>query len=678
MAVNLSSLGGAAAQFFTDDGVPLTGGKLYTYAAGTTTPQTTYTSSSGAFSHSNPIVLDAAGRVPGGEIWLTVGTEYKFILKTSTDVTIATYDNLYAISDFAPPIDASEVTYTPPYTSSVATTVEAKLGQIVSVKDFGAVGDAVTNDRAAFALADVTGTTIEIPEGNYVINASITLSAEYSFADGATLIIPNGVTVTFNGGISAGLYQIFNCQGTGAAAFDPAKTEVGYPEWWGAVVGGADCLDAISACVVACRVTQLQCSDYYISSTLKLQTRSRTLRGAGFNYLGNDTGSATRLIVSGGTNATIQMGPDTEPPGGINDFLTEVTVQNLQVARNAAPVAGSNSSGIRNQFTLYSYIEKVKAAEHSYGFHYVGTVQAHSVDCYSFRSTAGTGGGADLFYGYYIDGISADIGASGGNASLYLDTCNATSAGSAPANRIGCYLDGKFTDAYIANCELNNMAFGIGIIGDSNTSQNYSALDLQITSCVLDVFNIAGIYVKNVTKYGAISINGGYCAPAGGAATVVAGLYFADSYGQVSVTDFQTICTPNALCSGIVAINASNIETKTMIVDAEDIAVTLSSVTNSRFLDHVTNYSKTTPAALQMASSCSRNYCQIFAAGKASGFSLGYQLIGTTSTYNELNCTGLDANAVATGSGNKLVYNSTQITSVGTFGTGNYASGVMT
>jgi hypothetical protein len=115
-----------------------------------------------------------------------------------------------------------------------------------------------------------------------------------------------------------------------------------------------------------------------------------------------------------------------------------------------------------------------------------------------------------------------------------------------------------------------------------------------------------------------------------------------------------------------------------MIVDAEDIAVTLSSVTNSRFLDHVTNYSKTTPAALQMASSCSRNYCQIFAAGKASGFSLGYQLIGTTSTYNELNCTGLDANAVATGSGNKLVYNSTQITSVGTFGTGNYASGVMT
>jgi hypothetical protein len=93
MAVFISPVGGAAAQFFTDSGVPLTGGKLYTYAAGTTTPQATYTSSSGGTSHANPIILDSAGRVPGGEIWLSA-PPYKFVLNTSTDVLIATYDNI--------------------------------------------------------------------------------------------------------------------------------------------------------------------------------------------------------------------------------------------------------------------------------------------------------------------------------------------------------------------------------------------------------------------------------------------------------------------------------------------------------------------------------------------------------------------------------------------------------
>jgi hypothetical protein len=89
-------VGGAAAQFFTNNGVILSGGKLYSYAAGTTTPQTTYTSSSGATAHANPIILDSAGRVPGGEIWLTA-VSYKFVLNTSTDVLIATYDNIVGI-----------------------------------------------------------------------------------------------------------------------------------------------------------------------------------------------------------------------------------------------------------------------------------------------------------------------------------------------------------------------------------------------------------------------------------------------------------------------------------------------------------------------------------------------------------------------------------------------------
>jgi hypothetical protein len=96
MAVFLSPIGGAGWQFFTNSGVPLSGGKLYTYVAGTTTPQVTYTSLSGNTNHTNPIILDSAGRVPGGEIWLNA-PPYKFLLKDSNDVLIATYDNISGI-----------------------------------------------------------------------------------------------------------------------------------------------------------------------------------------------------------------------------------------------------------------------------------------------------------------------------------------------------------------------------------------------------------------------------------------------------------------------------------------------------------------------------------------------------------------------------------------------------
>jgi hypothetical protein len=96
MAVFLSPVGGAAAQFFTNSGVILSGGKLYTYAAGTTTPQATFTSSSGNTNHTNPIILDSAGRVPGGEIWLSA-SPYKFLIKDSNDVLIGTYDNISGI-----------------------------------------------------------------------------------------------------------------------------------------------------------------------------------------------------------------------------------------------------------------------------------------------------------------------------------------------------------------------------------------------------------------------------------------------------------------------------------------------------------------------------------------------------------------------------------------------------
>ena len=94
--VNLSSFAGAGSQFFDNSGVPLAGGLIYSYLAGTTTPLVTYTSSTGLTAHPNPIVLDSAGRI--NEVWIPEGTNCKFVLQTSTNVLIGTYDSLFPIA----------------------------------------------------------------------------------------------------------------------------------------------------------------------------------------------------------------------------------------------------------------------------------------------------------------------------------------------------------------------------------------------------------------------------------------------------------------------------------------------------------------------------------------------------------------------------------------------------
>ena len=197
MAVNLSPVGGAAAQFLTNSGTVLTGGKLYTYLAGTTTPVASYTTSSGNVARTNPIILNAAGRVPdGGEVWITQNVIYKFVLTDADDVLIATYDNISGISSLTLPIDSSNITYDPPFAGGVATNVEQKLSQTVSVFDFMTAaqiaevqaGTLLTDMSGAFnaavsALA-ATGGTIGIPVGKYRIENKISIIyAEQSFED---------------------------------------------------------------------------------------------------------------------------------------------------------------------------------------------------------------------------------------------------------------------------------------------------------------------------------------------------------------------------------------------------------------------------------------------------------------------------------------------------------------
>lgn len=79
------------AQFLDAAGQPLVGGKVWTYTAGTTTPLTTYTDSTGTTENTNPVILDSRGEAA---IWFAESVLYKVMLTDADDVEIYTVDNL--------------------------------------------------------------------------------------------------------------------------------------------------------------------------------------------------------------------------------------------------------------------------------------------------------------------------------------------------------------------------------------------------------------------------------------------------------------------------------------------------------------------------------------------------------------------------------------------------------
>ena len=198
MSVNLSPLGGAGAQFFSNNGVPLAGGLLYTYLAGTTTPATTYTSISGVTAHANPIVLDSAGRVATGEIWLPDAISYKFVLKDATNALIATWDQLPGINSNIIGFTAQQQTITAtasqtvfnlsityvPATNNLAVFVNG-LKQIVGVNYLETDSDTVT-----FLSGVTVGSLVQFSTASPVSNAVTADNVGYTPA-GASAVLTN-------------------------------------------------------------------------------------------------------------------------------------------------------------------------------------------------------------------------------------------------------------------------------------------------------------------------------------------------------------------------------------------------------------------------------------------------------------------------------------------------------
>ena len=206
MAVILSPFLGAGWQLFNNNGIPLSGGFVYTYQAGTTTPQATYTSNSGLVQNANPIQLDSEGRTPD-DVWLTEGSVYKFVVKDSNGVLIGTYDNISGINDFSAlsnTTDNSKGDALIGYRQSdkngflpgaVGSTVNNKLQETVSFQDFGGspYNTAAQNNTAmtaALTSVGLSGKTLYFPAGTYLFSQVFSTTGHLHMAgDGNSTIL---------------------------------------------------------------------------------------------------------------------------------------------------------------------------------------------------------------------------------------------------------------------------------------------------------------------------------------------------------------------------------------------------------------------------------------------------------------------------------------------------------
>jgi hypothetical protein len=128
-----------------NNGLPLSGGMVYWYLAGTTTPTIVYSESSGSVANTNPVLLNTRGE-PVNPIWLQAGQTYKAILNDSLGNLIRTIDNISGVNDTTTPVISEWVLY-------------AGAATYISGTSFSVTGDATaTFDNGRRVKATVSGT----------------------------------------------------------------------------------------------------------------------------------------------------------------------------------------------------------------------------------------------------------------------------------------------------------------------------------------------------------------------------------------------------------------------------------------------------------------------------------------------------------------------------------------
>lgn len=239
-------------QFFATNGTVLAGGKLYTYAPGTSTPKAAYTNSAATVAHTNPIVLDSRGEA---EIYWT--GSYDVTLKTSADVTI-----WGPVQLDQPEISGAVDDAITQEQENLANATTAGLGD--ALVGWGAIVDIRDGVLTRHASLAAAVSSIGSTRCTVVVRDDITMAASATFPATATLRVENGAritttsyTLTINGKFANPEgKQCFS--GSGTVIFGKGAVECVCPQWWGAVGDGViadgtgtDCTTAFQQAIAA-------------------------------------------------------------------------------------------------------------------------------------------------------------------------------------------------------------------------------------------------------------------------------------------------------------------------------------------------------------------------------------------------------------------------------------------
>ena len=448
-------------QFFSSGGVPLSGGKLYSYAAGTTTPLATYTSSTGSIANTNPVILDSRGEA---DVWFGTG-QYKLKLTSSTDVEIWTVDNLNGpdqatLATLAASSGSSLVGYIQAGGGAVATTVQARLRKLIFTSDY---------DTFANALAAAANGTLIINSTNSISsNTTVPSTVVLQASNGGLLNIATSVTLTINGSIECGAYKIFNCTGTGNVKIGP-KTPIVYAEWWGTTNDGTSndgvaiqaACDALSP---AGGILQLLNRKYYISALITVTTQALTIQGTTLGLSPYDYGSGgpwgTQIVGTNGVN-------------GIRVYnVGYFSMKNVEMYL----LVGATTAcyGLLLDSCFLAKVDDCRINNYSTAIKMITCTDPYIYRCY----LASVGVTVSPVVGVDIDGTTTQ------NASVFLFQCIAAHSSYA-TTAYGYYLHGdRINDVYMDSCEANFCTSGFYVDG-SLVDVGYGA-DIHFRGCSAD------------------------------------------------------------------------------------------------------------------------------------------------------------------------------------------------
>lgn len=106
-----------------------------------------------------------------------------------------------------------------------------------NAQDYGCTADGATDDRSAIASMDDSSVLLWFGPGTYLVNSDLTIDGNSYISPGAKLKPASGITITINGYIDAGRYQIFDLS-VGGTVSDLASNPEVFPEWWGVTFDG--------------------------------------------------------------------------------------------------------------------------------------------------------------------------------------------------------------------------------------------------------------------------------------------------------------------------------------------------------------------------------------------------------------------------------------------------------